>query len=484
MSAIVAWCEKFIQKLCTLLEKVRGDLCKTLVIAGLLLFIIYIFHYNQPSDGQSTNYFNKFLFERHSKKIYTTTNISHVVFGIAGSANTWRVKRPYIDTWWRPNITRGLLWLERTPGAENLPWPSSSPPFRISEDIEKFKEYNRHGMRNAIRMARVILETFREMNKDVRWYVMTDDDTILFVDNLVELLGKYDHNKYYYIGENSECVASNYDYSFQMAFGGAGYALSFPLAKALVKHLDHCLMRYPTLYGSDHIVQSCIADLGVTLTHEQGFHQIDLHGDISGKLSAHPPVPLLSLHHLDYVEPIFPSMNRYEALNHLMEAATVDSSRPLQQSICYNKQSNWTFSISWGYSAQIYEKIHPPSFLERPLQTFYPWKGTGRPQYMFHPRPMSRDPCEAPHFFFFDLIEKAGGSEIISNYVRRSPRMLPACSQSGNHTADMIMRIRVFSPATRFNWIGRRECCDYIRVINKNVTEVKIRECMKDEIVA
>ncbi|KAF9593969.1 hypothetical protein IFM89_026512 [Coptis chinensis] len=305
----------------------------------------------------------------------------------------------------------------------------------------------------------------------------------LFVDLLflADFYCSYDHNKYYYIGENSECVASNYDYSFQMAFGGAGYALSYPLAEALAKHLDHCLMRYTyflLIYTSStlpawwHKLHCCSNSL-----------QIDLHGDISGKLSAHPPVPLLSLHHLDYVAPIFPSMNRFQALNHLMDAAKVDSSSPLQQSICYHKQINWTFSISWGYSAQIYEKIHPPSFLEKPLQTFFPWKGTGRPHFMFHTRPVTRDPCEAPHFFF-DSIEKASGSQIVSSYARWSPRMLPACSSSGNHSADHITKIRVFSPAKGFSWDGRRECCEVKRTLDGNIAEVKIRGCMKGEIVA
>lgn len=103
---------------------------------------------------------------------------------------------------------------------------------------------------------------------------MADDDTIFFLDNLVEVLGRYDHNKYFYIGSNSECVASNFDHSYGMAFGGAGFALSYPLAQVLVKNLDVCIKTYPTLYGSDHILQSCIADLGVSLTQEKGFHQV------------------------------------------------------------------------------------------------------------------------------------------------------------------------------------------------------------------
>ena len=61
-----------------------------------------------------------------------------------------------------------------------------------------------------------------------------------------------------------------------MAFGGAGYALSYPLAEALTKNLDVCIKTYPKLYGSDHIIQSCVADLGVSLSRENGFHQVML----------------------------------------------------------------------------------------------------------------------------------------------------------------------------------------------------------------
>jgi len=33
-----------------------------------------------------------------------------------------------------------------------------------------------------------------------------------------------------------------------------------------------CLDRYNELYGSDHRVQACLAELGVPLTRESGFH--------------------------------------------------------------------------------------------------------------------------------------------------------------------------------------------------------------------
>ncbi|KAM3739840.1 hypothetical protein ACB098_08G052800 [Castanea mollissima] len=454
------------------------SLCKSLAISGIVLYFIYIILSSHPCCLSST-LLASLKYQGSSSSISVSpTNISHLVFGIASSANTWINKRAYIESWWQPNTTRGYIFLDRVP-KESQQWPSTFPPFRVSEDTSRYKEYDKHPNPHAIRMARIILETFRGENKGVRWFIMADDDTIFFLDNLVEVLAKYNHNKYFYIGSKSECVSSNFDHSFGMAFGGAGYALSYPLAEALAENLDVCIKTYPTLYGSDHIIQSCVADLGVSLSQENGFHQIDLHRDISGFLSALPQSPTVSLHHLDQVEPIFPSMNRYQSLSHLMEAAKVDQSRLLQQTICYHKQSNWSFSISWGYSAHIYEKIYPPSILHRPLETFVQWKKSAKPPYMFNTRFPSNDPCEAPHVFYFETVEKIMGNQIVTSYVRRSPHRLVACSSSGNHSADFISKIRVLSPGS-----NRRECCDILQVADNNFTEVKFRACMRDEIVS
>jgi len=83
--------------------------------------------------------------------------------------------------------------------------------------------------------------TVKEGFEGVRWFVKGDDDTVLFVDNLVDVLSKYDHNGYYYIGGNSECITQNDQHAFNMAFGGAGIAVSYPLEKALAKILDGCI---------------------------------------------------------------------------------------------------------------------------------------------------------------------------------------------------------------------------------------------------
>ncbi|CAN1755488.1 hypothetical protein LINPERHAP1_LOCUS5741 [Linum perenne] len=172
-----------------------------------------------------------------------------------------------------------------------------------------------------------------------------------------------------------------------MAFGGAGYALSYALVDALASKLDACIARYHYLSVSDQLAYSCLADFGVSLTVEEGFHQIDLLGDISGFLSSHPQSPALSFHHFDTFDPIFPSMDRYEAVHHLMKPAKIDQSRMLQQTICYQRDKHFSFSVSWGYSVHIYETIIPRSILRNPLETFVPrWKQDHVPAFMFNTR--------------------------------------------------------------------------------------------------
>ncbi|KAG5517527.1 hypothetical protein RHGRI_038059 [Rhododendron griersonianum] len=462
-------------------------LIKTLAISGAFLYFSYVIFFTQ-------SYFPASEFYSPVQHIFAATqttppphgdsptNISHLVFGLVGSLKGWRHRKAYIESWWRPNVTRGYLYLDTAPTEELLPWSAASPQFRVSDDISKIapKELLRH-----IRIVHTILEVYREGDHGVRWYVMGDDDSIFLVDNWVDVLAKYDHTKYIYIGGHSEMIQSNVKLSFDQGFGGAGFAFSYPLASAIAKDFEGCIKRYLYLKYADLITQYCVDELGVSLSAERGIHQMDLRGDISGFLSSHPQAPLMSLHHFDIVDPIFPSMNRFQSTNHLMKSAKVDQSRLLQQTICYHKPTNWSISVSWGYSAHIYEMVIPKAILKRPLETFKSWHKLWKaPLYMFNTRwPPYKDPCRSPHVFFMESIENSGRNQIVATYVRSAPRGCRTCSFSGNHSADYISKVRVLSPTTKLIRMDRSECCDIIQVGDNSTVEVKYRTCMDDELL-
>ncbi|CAN4104698.1 unnamed protein product [Withania somnifera] len=338
------------------------------------------------------------------------------------------------------------------------------------------------------RMVHGIKEIFEQEHKGVRWVVMGDDDSIFFLENIVDVLAKHDHNKYYYFGAQSEYILSNFWYSFNQGFGGAGFIMSFPLAKALAEDMESCLRRYPFLNSADLITMTCIVDLGASFSPLKGLHQIDLHGDISGLLSSHPKERLMSLHHFDAIAPIFPSMDRVQSTKHLMNAAKFDQSRMLQQTICHHRPSNWTFSVSWGYSVHIYEKIMPRSHLIKPIETFETWtqKPENPPYYMFNTRgSIKNDSCETPHIFFLKSIGQTWNrKEIMATYSRSAVRRLPGCPDAGNHPANYIDNIQVYSRRTKRIEMDRCECCDVIHTVGSNKAQLKLRECFTKEKIA
>lgn len=409
------------------------------------------------------------------------TGLEHIVFGIAASAQKWKERKPFIELWWRPGQTRGFVWLDQSVNETD-----SQPPVRISEDTSRFNYTHPRGSRSAIRISRIVSESFRLGLPNVRWFVMGDDDTVFIPENLVRVLSKYDHRQMYYVGSNSESAEQNMVHSYGMAYGGGGFAISYPLAKALAKVQDDCLGRYPDLYGSDQRVQACLAELGVPLTKEPGFHQFDIHGNLFGLLAAHPVAPLVSLHHLDNVASVFPNMNRTASLRHLMKAAKADPDRLLQQSICYDRRRNWTVSVSWGYCVQIMDKIELPRILESPLQTFLTWGNSARKSsFLFNARTVARNPCERPTVVFLQDIIQSNLTRLVgTTYTKRAMDWVKMnCSRTPNDP-ESLHNIRVLSHKMQHDWTRapRRQCCEVVSSDAQGM-EIKVRNCANDETV-
>ncbi|KAL2898902.1 Voltage-dependent calcium channel unc-36 [Bienertia sinuspersici] len=175
-----------------------------------------------------------------------------------------------------------------------------------------------------------------------------------------------------------------------------------------------------------------------------------------------------------------------------MKATKVDQSRLLQQTMCYNKIKGWSFSVSWGYTVHLYERIIPPSILERPFQTFLAWRKPPKHPFMFNTR-WSRHPCDIPHIFFLKNVEKfAKKNRIVTTYTRQTPRRVRPCWRppptSGSYTSSFpgdINKIVVITPTTKYSTKAgtRKECCDVEDQVEKNVITIKYRTCERNEIL-
>ena len=148
--------------------------------------------------------------------------------------------------------------------------------------------------------------------------------------------------------------------------------------------------------------------------------QVDVRGNLFGMLSAHPLSPLLSLHHLDAVDPIFPNTNRTEALRRFFEAVNVDPARILQQTVCYDSSHSLTISIAWGYAIQVYQgNVLLPDLLTV-QKTFTQWRrgiNLDATRYMFNTRDFPRDTCKRPAVFFLESV-RTNNNGVQSKYAR------------------------------------------------------------------
>lgn len=205
------------------------------------------------------------------------TSLRHVVFGVASSRRTLPLRLPLLRLWLRAP-SRAFLFLDAAlPTRGPAPALPPSLRLRVSADASRFPYSHPRGLPSAVRVARIAKELVSELRGErppPRWLVLADDDTAFVPPNLLRTLARYDWREPWYLGARSESAAQNAWHGFAMAYGGGGIAVSWPLARRLARALDSCVVRYPHLYGSDARIRACLAELGVELTHEPGFHQV------------------------------------------------------------------------------------------------------------------------------------------------------------------------------------------------------------------
>lgn len=193
------------------------------------------------------------------------------------------------------------------------------PPVRFMQTRNEHERY-----------ALMLAEAWKLLPPTIQWFITADEDTYFFPENLLPVLSKYDPALPWYLGNPGEDLQA-LDWYSRMAYGGGGIAFSRPVVEALAsqpahpRSLESCMRRYRKglVDTGDEKLSRCVADLGVALTVEPGFHQVDLRGDITPVLqNLYSRQPLVSLHHMYVADCVYRQFgeDKLSAMEHLYKA--------------------------------------------------------------------------------------------------------------------------------------------------------------------
>ncbi|KAJ6317697.1 hypothetical protein OIU76_013272 [Salix suchowensis] len=189
----------------------------------------------------------------------------------------------------------------------------------------------------------------------------------------------------------------------------------------------------------------------------------DIRGSVYGLLAAHPLAPLVSLHHLDNLEPLFPNHNQTDSLKSINRAYQADPPRIFQQTFCHDYKRKWSISIAWGYTVQLYTLLLPAKDLQTPVQTFKTWRSWSDGPFTFNTRPAEPDPCKQPIVFMLEKAEGVGSNESLTSYTRLVHQTGKTCNTASYALANSVQRILVSSLKMGPDYwrkAPRRYCCE------------------------
>ena len=215
---------------------------------------------------------------------------SHIMFGISTTLERLEASIPQLIRW-LPNTNAQLFVIVVESEAQGNTTVIAADPL-------KKQELQGH-MRN-LHMNVTLIEPFKlgdslsekylsllkimhdNQDKNTQWISTIDDDTFFpSMPALLSTLKQYNPQEKYYIGGVSEGWGAVAHYGMK-GYGGAGIFISIALASVIAGGYQHCQETIESSAG-DFKIMRCIYELtDVKLTNQRDFHQIDIHGDLSG----------------------------------------------------------------------------------------------------------------------------------------------------------------------------------------------------------
>ncbi|XP_061396343.1 beta-1,3-glucosyltransferase [Musca vetustissima] len=158
-------------------------------------------------------------------------------------------------------------------------------------DIENHN--NKNNNKNGNNMQNNFFE--QKESHQIRWLLLTDDDTLLSVSGVCQVLGCYNSMDEIYMGERYGYRLHAPD-GFNYITGGGGIAFSLPTLRRIVQH---CSCPTPAA-PDDMILGSCLHTLQMKALHSAHFHQARPNDYPSERLKHDRPV---SFHKFWQIDP-------------------------------------------------------------------------------------------------------------------------------------------------------------------------------------
>jgi Fringe-like len=102
---------------------------------------------------------------------------------------------------------------------------------------------------------------------DADWYVMIDDDTYMFMDNVLNRLKKLNPNDPHYVGAPSNFIGcdgiTKWGDSIYFAHGGSGIIISRGAMLKMIPLVDGCIEKYDSCWAGDIRTSLCLRDAGI-----------------------------------------------------------------------------------------------------------------------------------------------------------------------------------------------------------------------------
>jgi hypothetical protein len=111
---------------------------------------------------------------------------------------------------------------------------------------------------------------------DAEWFVMIDDDTYLFMENLQRFLSSHNPDGKHYFGSATSFRGCGGVKEFsdeeKFAHGGSGIVLSRGALKEMILNIDQCILKERYCWAGDVRLALCLRDLGILVKHHNGFN--------------------------------------------------------------------------------------------------------------------------------------------------------------------------------------------------------------------